>query len=252
MTDVHSDPWHQLAEDIENGCAEFNRDRIDARQRPFPFPVDVVRRLLLVLKDARRPLPAFDIVTDGPEWRLMLRWTRIGGEAYVTASRDDVIDVRVALDGRVLVDTQEARYASFDPQPLLDALDHFTALKQVLVVRRDLKMRQGKACSQASHASGEFMREQIVAAIHRHDDLNFSDDEIEWMTLGMAKITVRADTVEQFEQVQADALARGLKVRTITDSGRTEFAGVPTITALAIGPTRSAYVDPITGAMTLL
>lgn len=247
-----SDPWQQLAEDVETACVEFNERRIVTRQSPFPFPVDALRRLLIVLKDAKRPVPTFEIVPDGAQWRLMLRWTRLGGEASVSASMDDVIDVRVVVAGRMLAETDGVPYPAFDPQPLLDALDHFTPLKQVLVVRRDLKMRQGKACSQASHASGEFMREQIMAVIQRHDDLDFSDDEIEWMTLGMAKITVRADEFDQFEQVAADARARGLKVRTITDSGRTEFGGVPTITALAIGPTRSAYVDPITGGMTLL
>jgi len=129
MTDVHSDPWHRLAEEIENACAEFNRDRIDGRQKPFPFPVDAARRLLLVLREARRPLPTFDIVTDGPEWRLMLLWRRLGGEASVTVSRGDVIDVRIALKGRVLVETHGVGYPDFDPQPLLEALDHFTALK---------------------------------------------------------------------------------------------------------------------------
>lgn len=37
----------------------------------------------------------------------------------------------------------------------------------------------------------------------------------------------------------------------ITDVGRTEFNGVPTITALAIGPNKSEDIDKITGHLKL-
>lgn len=124
-------------------------------------------------------------------------------------------------------------------------------LKQVLVIRHDLKMRRGKSVSQGAHASGEFMREQILAVL-RGEPLTLSADEIAWMTDGMAKITVRTDSFEQFEAIRDHALEIGLKVRQITDSGRTEFNGVPTITALAIGPDRSETIDKVTGGLTLL
>lgn len=121
------------------------------------------------------------------------------------------------------------------------------AVKQVIVVRRDLKMRQGKSCSQTGHASGEFMREQILGALDG-GSLTFSDEEIAWMRGGMAKITVRTDSIEQFEDVRDRAIAAGLKVRVITDAGHTEFHGVPTVTALAIGPDRADIIDTITKA----
>lgn len=125
------------------------------------------------------------------------------------------------------------------------------ALKQVIVVRRDLRMRQGKACSQSSHASGEFMRQALLAVIDgkSHD---LSDIEIEWMRSGMTKITLRTDSPEQFEAIRDQAIAKGLKVHVITDSGRTEFHGVPTITALAIGPDLSSKIDTVTGELKLL
>lgn len=124
-------------------------------------------------------------------------------------------------------------------------------LKQVIVVRRDLKMRQGKSCSQSSHASGEFMREQILAVLDG-GELTLSASEIAWMREGMAKITVRTDSPEQFYAVRDHAISVGLKVRVITDSGRTEFNGVPTVTAMAIGPARIGDIDPVTGDLTLL
>lgn len=125
------------------------------------------------------------------------------------------------------------------------------ALKQVIVVRRDLRMRQGKACSQSSHASGEFMRQALLAVIDGkpHD---LSDIEIEWMRSGMAKITLRTDSPEQFEDIRDQAITKGLKVHVITDSGATEFHGVPTVTALAIGPDRAGTIDKVTGDLDLL
>lgn len=124
-------------------------------------------------------------------------------------------------------------------------------LKQVLVIRHDLKMRRGKSVSQGSHASGEFMREQLLAVIDggKH---TLSENEIMWMRVGMAKITLRTDSEEQFNAIRDHALELGLKVRIITDSGRTEFKNVPTITALAIGPDCAATIDKVTGDLTLL
>jgi PTH2 family peptidyl-tRNA hydrolase len=124
-------------------------------------------------------------------------------------------------------------------------------LKQVIVIRKDLKMRAGKMISQGAHASGEFMREQIVAMLDG-GEMAFTPDEIAWMRAGMAKITVRTDSPEQFDAIRDHALQLGLKVRIITDSGRTEFGGVPTITALAIGPDRVDVIDKVTGDLTLL
>lgn len=125
------------------------------------------------------------------------------------------------------------------------------ALKQVIVVRRDLRMRQGKACSQSAHASGEFMREALLAVV-KGKPHGLSDKEMEWMWSGMAKITVRSDSLEDFESVRDQAIAAGLKVHVITDSGRTEFHNVPTITALAIGPDLAEKIDKITGDHNLL
>jgi PTH2 family peptidyl-tRNA hydrolase len=124
-------------------------------------------------------------------------------------------------------------------------------LKQVIVIRRDLKMRQGKACSQSGHASGEFMKEQLLAILDG-GRLTLTADEIAWMRGGMAKVTVRTDSEEQFNAIRDHALELGLKVRVITDSGRTEFHGVPTVTVLAIGPDRVETIDKVTSGLTLL
>lgn len=119
-------------------------------------------------------------------------------------------------------------------------------VKQVIVIRHELKTRRGKSVSQGAHASGEFMREQLLSILDG-GELTLTENEIAWMRNGMAKITVRTDSEEQFNDVRDRAIARGLKVRVITDSGATEFHGVPTVTALAIGPDKNDIIDEVTG-----
>lgn len=245
------DRWSTLAAQIEEACHATNRVAIDDSRTPLAYDVDGARRMTMLLREHDRPMPAFSL-EDGD---IRLAWTRLDGHAYVTVRRGQRLVLDMAMDHRTLLQEDMAwRNDESVNAPLrafLQLLDHFTPLKQVIVVRRDLKMRQGKSVSQGSHASGEFMREQLLVAL-AGEAITLTSDEVEWMTLGMAKITVKAETFEQFQDIAERARLRGLKVRMITDSGRTEFHGVPTVTALAIGPTRSAYVDGITGGLTLL
>ena len=47
------------------------------------------------------------------------------------------------------------------------------------------------------------------------------------------------------------ALEQGLTSHLIRDSGRTEFGGVPTLTACAIGPDEGTRIDQVTGDLKL-
>lgn len=51
--------------------------------------------------------------------------------------------------------------------------------------------------------------------------------------------------------IYSKAKEKDLEVRLITDSGITEFGGVPTRTCLAIGPDWSELIDPITSHLKL-
>lgn len=53
-------------------------------------------------------------------------------------------------------------------------------------------------------------------------------------------------------EIHDKAVAAGLEVHLITDSGRTEFHGQPTRTCLAIGPDLAEKIDEITGHLQLL
>jgi PTH2 family peptidyl-tRNA hydrolase len=80
----------------------------------------------------------------------------------------------------------------------------------------------------------------------------FSDLERAWMRGPMTKVCVRVDSEEALQAVIRQAQQEGLVVHTVTDSGRTEFKGVPTLTCCAIGPAPEERIDAITGGLGLL
>lgn len=125
-------------------------------------------------------------------------------------------------------------------------------LRQVIVVRKDLNMRRGKLVAQSSHAS-------MAIFFDRMEPIEGTDDYVLHMTPEMrawreglfTKICLYVNSEEELLTVLAEAEAAGLPCRLITDSGLTEFAGVPTNTCIAIGPARKSDLDPITGHLPL-
>ena len=122
-----------------------------------------------------------------------------------------------------------------------------TRIKQVIVIRRDLRMRRGKEIAQGSHASMAFLIERLRRA-GEGAPIEVSEAEREWVFGGrMGKVVLQAPDLATLERVRDEAAARGLEVHVITDRGLTEFGGVPTVTALAIGPAASDAIDEVTG-----
>lgn len=136
--------------------------------------------------------------------------------------------------------------------------------KQMIVMRRDLKMRKGKIAAQAGHACVE----AVLGALAREgrlSDVTFENGEItlarrpddpptpltEWFENGVAKICVYVDSEEELRAVHEKATEAGILSVLITDAGFTEFHGVPTCTCLAFEPLPADRVDPITGPLPL-
>ena len=134
--------------------------------------------------------------------------------------------------------------------------------KQVIVVRRDLNMRKGKLAAQVAHASMAVMlkyigNKEIVLYgdkwIRRGDE--YSRDlsgMLDWINGSFTKIVVGIDCERDLLQLSRDADALHIPHALIQDEGRTEFKGIPTYTALAIGPAWSDEVDRLTGNLALL
>jgi len=123
--------------------------------------------------------------------------------------------------------------------------------KQTIVLRKDLNMRKGKMVAQGAHAS---MR-AILQLGHREGG-NFIvplDERLEpWLLGRFKKICVSVNSETELLLLHQAANAAGIITALIQDAGLTEFGGVPTYTALAVGPDTSDRVDMITGALSLL
>lgn len=133
-----------------------------------------------------------------------------------------------------------------------------TEIKQVIVMRKDLKMRKGKMIAQGAHASMAFL-------VNHGDGITntWAGDQTVmltpltpvqeiWIREDFTKICVSVDSEDGLFDILDDAERVGLLVKIIRDKGLTEFGGVPTYTCLAIGPDYADKIDEITGHLPLL
>jgi len=129
--------------------------------------------------------------------------------------------------------------------------DQVTKIKQVIVLRHDLKMRRGKQIAQGAHASMSFLTRRLQSQGTISID-DFSPNEQAWIMGAFAKVCVRCNSEEELMAIHDKAKEMALEVHLITDSGKTEFHGQPTRTCLAIGPDEVEKIDPVTGHLELL
>ena len=120
------------------------------------------------------------------------------------------------------------------------------AVKQVLVYRRDLAMRKGKIAAQCAHAS--------MAVFFKLDEgpsdrlsIPLDGPMAAWAKGRSAKVVLSVEGEAELLAIHGEAQARGIPTAMITDSGKTEFHGQPTRTAVAVGPAVDVEVDAITG-----
>lgn len=121
-----------------------------------------------------------------------------------------------------------------------------TATKQIIVVRTDLNMRKGKIAAQAAHAS---MKVLLDRATVRDGVLSMplSGPMADWVAGRFTKIVLGVASEADLVRAYEEALSRGIPAALVTDAGATEFHGVPTRTAAAIGPDEADWIDAITG-----
>lgn len=133
--------------------------------------------------------------------------------------------------------------------------------KQVIVMRKDLNMRKGKMIAQGAHASMGVLLYMMNQEEHFHFDnvtpittytLQADGYVREWLKKKFTKIAVYVNSEAELLEVYEKAKFEGLPACLITDSGLTEFGGVPTNTCCGIGPWRRDEIDAITGHLPLL
>lgn len=141
--------------------------------------------------------------------------------------------------------------------------------KQMIVMRRDLKMRKGKIAAQAGHACVEAVL-MALAREHRLDQVRLATAEdgsptwvyldsdgtphtalSDWFDAGVAKVCVYVDSEEALLDIAERGREQGFAVALVRDAGLTEFHGEATLTCLAFEPLPAEKIDPITGDLPL-
>ncbi len=128
--------------------------------------------------------------------------------------------------------------------------------KQVILIRKDLKMRRGKEIAQSCHASlaailnlGKF--EQDLLDLNVQLSIPVAPQFQDWLQDKFAKICVTVQSEEELKHYYELARKANIPCSLILDEGLTEFGGVKTYTCAAIGPWTSDVIDPITGKLPL-
>ncbi len=128
-------------------------------------------------------------------------------------------------------------------------------IKQVIIIRKDLKMRRGKEIAQGSHASMAWLTRRLtgksLTARHRCYEADLTPAEEEWINGSFTKVTLQVNSEDELRAIYQQAKNAGLEAHLIIDAGKTEFDGVPTATAVGIGPDAAEKIDVVTGNLKL-
>lgn len=209
---------------------------------------------------------------------LMLRFNRKNNSSVVSFISDNELVEEIPLS--ICVDTQSNNFYIEYCQPTFIQcvkhnneqyrvlnFEHCINVKQVIVWRKDLKVRLGKKMAQAAHAS-------MAPILHMMElDGGADGNSVAWIIedeelfspftmykLGaFKKIVVSVDNEEELIQLYNRIKQHShhfhnekLPVALITDSGLTEFNGIPTNTCIGIGPFYSSVIDVYTKDLSLL
>jgi len=112
-------------------------------------------------------------------------------------------------------------------------------MKQVIIVRTDLKLPKGKMAAQVAHASLEAV-------------MRSSKDKVRlWQLHGAKKVVLKAADEKELLDLQRKAKLEGLVAAIITDAGLT-VVEAGTMTCLGIGPDKEELVDRVTGHLKMM
>ncbi|MBL7147995.1 MAG: peptidyl-tRNA hydrolase [Nanoarchaeota archaeon] len=112
-------------------------------------------------------------------------------------------------------------------------------MKQMILVREDLKMSPGKMSAQCSHASVEAVLKTSKEKINK------------WKQEGMKKVILKVKDKKELLHYNRLAKKEKLVSCLIKDAGKTFFKRA-TITCLAIGPDDEEKINKVTSTLKLL
>ncbi len=112
-------------------------------------------------------------------------------------------------------------------------------MKQVILIRQDLKLPKGKLAVQCCHASLEAALESSKKMLN------------EWRSHGSKKVVLKVKDEAELFSFYEKARSAGLKPILIRDAGKTVLKP-GTATAVAIGPDDEEKIDSITGKLKMI
>ncbi len=112
-------------------------------------------------------------------------------------------------------------------------------MKQVMVVRTDLKMGKGKIAAQCCHGSIGSYKKSSKEKIRKWEDEAY------------AKVVCKVKTADELFALKKLADEKNITNYLVIDAGRTQ---IPTssVTVLALGPDEDKIIDEVTGDLKLL
>lgn len=112
-------------------------------------------------------------------------------------------------------------------------------MKQVIVIRNDLKMSKGKTAAQVCHAClGSYKKAN-------------SNKVKDWERGGEKKVMVKVNSLEELFEIKEIAKKNNVPNHVVKDAGRTQIP-TGTITCLGIGPDDDEIIDKVTQNLKLL
>lgn len=112
-------------------------------------------------------------------------------------------------------------------------------MKQVIVMRTDLKMGKGKIAAQACHASLDCYKKADKTKIRK------------WELLGQKKVVLKVSSERELLELYSIVKQTDIPCSLITDAGHTQIEP-STRTCLGIGPGSDEEIDKLTGHLKLL
>jgi len=135
--------------------------------------------------------------------------------------------------------------------------------KQIILVRKDIKLPKGKLGSQTAHASLGVVKKLILAGNldpfyydkilpHPEDIYGWKRDYIgQWWLGSWTKVCLGLGSIDELDPLLDKCVEANLIYDIVTDNGLTVYNGTPTITCIGIEPSSSEILDPIFGHLKL-
>jgi PTH2 family peptidyl-tRNA hydrolase len=123
-------------------------------------------------------------------------------------------------------------------------------IKQVIVIRKDLKLRRGKLASLVAHAAMQFILDNNES--DRNDELRvkLSQQEIHWLKDSFAKEVIGVDSQDALSNLVLKAELNGVNVYSIFDkSSNIKPDEHPQLLCAAFGPDEEDQISEIIGSL---